>query len=39
MHTGREVGRGDCPVEKTIFTIFRIDIIIIPWVFGTFFGI
>ena len=25
-HTEREVGRGDCPVEKTIFTIFRMTL-------------
>jgi hypothetical protein len=30
---------GDCPLEKTIFTTFRMTLLIILWVFGTSFGI
>jgi hypothetical protein len=29
-------GGGNCPPDKTIFTIFRMSLLIILWIFGTF---
>ena len=34
----RRGGGGNCPLEKTIFVIFRMSLIILR-IFGTFFGI
>ena len=36
---GVEGGRGNCTLEKTIFTIFIMSSLIILWIFGTFFVI
>jgi hypothetical protein len=37
--TSRAVHMQRGQAEKTIFTIFRVSLLIILWIFGTFFGI
>ena len=39
VHNERGQGGATALIEKTIFTIFRMTLLIILWIFGTFFGI